>query len=138
MREAIVYVAADGSEFKSAKACEKYEALLKEVKVLMKPLPKLPKDNSCEFANGKGWIQHTEDTYRKVWTAFYKLACREHDGIEEYAINSYGFARTLDDGGSPLYAYYMRYVNTNPETLREYGQMYYRLHPEEVTGKQLN
>lgn len=137
MKAITVYEAMDGFRFNKESDCEKYEKAITDCEVIMSQLPKHPKGDS-NFVNGEGWIQHDKQTFDRVWNTFYKLACQLHKGIKEYPIGSYGFGRTLDDSISPLYGYYNRYMATNKNSLREYGQPYFSIYEDQAKGKQIN
>jgi len=131
------YVANDGTEFESKNECIAHEKLMEKVKVRMDVLPKRP--NTCNFLNGHGYIQHDEKTFLNVRKQFHKLACKIL-GIN-YPIDSYNFWRTLDDSESPLNSNStgQRFLNTNTNSFREYGQLYFVTHENELTeNKQIN
>lgn len=138
MKKVNKYVSTDGREFNDEVSCRKYEEIIAAVEMLMKQLPKLPARSA--FANGEGYLQHDKKTFCKVWNGFYKIACELHPSIkrEGFELCSYGFGRTLDDSGSPLYGYYVRYLCTNHVTFREYGQPYYVTHCDEAVDTRLN
>ena len=135
------YVTGDGSEFNTEAKALKYERLIKEIKEITADLPKLPKD--CSFANGEGYIQHSKSKVEEARAKLFKLARANHKTLLSVpageVLNSYYFARVLDDSDSPLYPVYIRLVQCiNNDTYREYGQPYFASYPEEATGKCLN
>jgi len=138
MEKQIIYKAKDGKRFDTEQECLAYEKITDEITKLFKLFPPLPKDDHCNFANGGGYIQHNETTYKKVVSGFYALACLYHKELIKYPYKSYGFWTTLDDNGSPFYFYGHRLLNIDEKTFREYGQGYYKLHPSECKGGQIN
>ncbi len=81
--------------------------------------PKVEDDN-CKFANG-GWsVQRS-----KEWHDSYRDDIVELVNISSYPPLSYGWFRTLDDGGSMFYGLACRITNICPKCFREWGQAYY-------------
>jgi len=132
------FKAIDGREFKDEADCIKHEACILGLKTLFASMPAKPKDDGCSFANGGGYIQHDAHKFRFVQDMFYAMACKYHKGLEQHLYDSYGFWRTLDDSGSPFYGFGQRLLNTDNKTYREYGQGYYKINPDKVTGGKLN
>jgi len=78
------------------------------------------KDEECKFVNG-GWnVQRS-----KEWLEKYKLHITRIVNIEGPPPYSYGWYRTLDDGGSSFYPLACRVLNICPKCFREWGQPYY-------------
>jgi hypothetical protein len=134
MKESVVYISEDGCKFDNKEECFKYEAAFNKLKELFKKLPKHPEN--CDFTNGHGYIQHDADTFEKVKNTFYKMACAYHSDMK-YEMDNYAFWCILSDSSSPFYGYGQRFLNTDIK-YREYGQPYFKLHPEKVIGGQIN
>lgn len=137
MKKVQKFVAKNGAEFESEKECIRYETILLKLDKIFAMFPELPKDH-WRFKNGTGYIQHSRKTYDHVVKEFTKLACQFHKGLSEYPYNSYRFWRYLNDNESIFYSYGQRLTNIDEATLREYGQGYYKIHPGEITGGQIN
>ena len=148
MKKIEKYVAENGCEFNTEAECIAYEKILIKLNDLFSKLPKHP--DTCDFANGHGYIQHDRKTFNLVKKEFYKMACEYHKGLSKYKFENYGFWRKLSESGSPFYTnkygirpfytnkYGIRLLNTDETTYREYGQMYFKTHSWEVTGGKIN
>ena len=136
MKTVSKFVANDGTEFDSKEKCLKYENLINQLKDIFNQLPEKP--NTTGFSNGDGYIQHDKKIFNRAVKQFYKLACEYHEGLNKYEYNTYGFWRFLDDSNSIFYSYGQRFMNTDMNTYREYGQGYFKAHPEEISGGRIN
>ena len=65
MKAIIKYLANDGSEFSTEAAALKHDSLCAKVLEIESSLPKNPL-GGCEFENGRGYLQWTEDQYELV------------------------------------------------------------------------
>jgi len=102
----------------------KYEAHVqahRNLLVLEGAFPKV-KDEGCKFANG-GWsVQRSQE-----WLYRYKAAILELVPACDYAPFTYGWWRTLDDGGSMYYGVALRIEQVCPKCFREWGQPFYAI-----------
>ena len=138
MKEISRYEANDGTVFSEKNECTKHEHMIADINNLLLDLPKRPKDDSCKFANGHGYIQHEKKNFLDFEKKFYKMACEYHKELNKYPMNSYGFWRFLDDTGSPFYRAGQRILCTNKNTYREYGQPFFAGHPDQAENFQIN
>lgn len=123
------YEAEDGALFDSEIECTKHERLVKELKAIMKPLGKKPKDPGCRFANGDGYIQHDLEDVEKAKQDLLNLFNR---GQKEKMGFSY-LGRYLNDNMSPAYDEWLRLYSVDVHG-REWGQPFYAQNPGK--GKQ--
>lgn len=128
------YKAKDGAVFDDAAACEAHEALIAAIAAAFEGAPLQPEDDGCAFANGHGYLQWTRETYDRVLAALVALVPAD---LLKYAPMSYGFMRALDDSGHKLYGPFCRMLNIDGRP-REYGQLFYKLHPNEAENVCLN
>lgn len=141
--EAIVkYKANDGTEFLDRLECEKYESLIKRVDHVMSPLVKIP--DTIDFANGHGYIQQDDLKFKSVRMTLLHLMLEYVDhkwirqSIDDDTIHPSWVARYIGDTMyTPLYKAWHR-ISCTDEQFREWGQPYYRNHPEAGDQKQLN
>jgi len=136
MKSVTKYKAADGEIFDSAKKCREYENLIKKVNEVMKSLGPIPRDKGCRWANGEGYLQHDLNDIADAKTALVVLGC-EYLQIDKSpgSISFNWIGRYFDDSRVlPLYIAWGRLSNCDDKG-REWGQMFYALHPEE--GKQV-
>ena len=68
MEKVTRYIANNGTNFDSETACISYENALESVETIMKQLP--PKEDTMEFLNGRGYIQHDGVVVKRVWNSF--------------------------------------------------------------------
>lgn len=132
MKQITKFQASDGAEFSTEKNCNDYENIIREVKRIMKPLGPLPKDKSCNFANGRGYIPHDPELVERLKKELveYGRKVLHIDGDVSYG----QFGRYADDSGvSPLYRAWSRLANCDKRG-REWGQQFYANNPNE--GKQ--
>lgn len=127
------FEAEDGSVFNTEKECENYEELCKKVDKIMLMFPVLPKDNSCEFANGGGYIQHERSVVEKAKEEITAL------GNKLFKISppaSFGWiGRYFDDSGKTcLYSAWGRLSNIDNK-FREWGQGYFAINPDKGVQK---
>ena len=136
MKTKTKYVAPDGAEFDSEAACLKYEQLLTKIAAAFKGCPKLPRDPHCNFANGGGYLQWLPEQRKKCEAALRKLMkpLLPRGMGDAETVHLSWLCRVACDNDSPLYSALLR-LNNQDSKLREWGQGYYAIHPEE--GKQV-
>ncbi|MDD2285827.1 MAG: hypothetical protein PHU98_06295 [Mariniphaga sp.] len=139
MKTITKFKAIDGIEFTNKNECIKYELLIDRVNSIMNTLPKHP--DSCDFANGSGYLQHDKTILKNAKVALLKI-CKEYIdhkwiqiNIDDDSIHPSYVGRLLDDYGiKPLNSAWYRFqcIDSN---LREWGQPYYANYPEKATQK---
>jgi len=80
-------------------------------------------DPDLEFVNGGFFVQRS-----KEWLNEYKQWIEERIGPLSYTPWTYGWFRTLDDGGHALYGEACRALNVCPKCFKEWGQPYFANH----------
>ena len=139
------YQAKDGRVFKTEEKCLKYEGLCNNISEIMATLPSKPEDDNCSFSNGKGFIQHEEQSFLHARKRLLLLAMQYSDhpslqkAIDVGILEGPSFADRIIDDGCPQVLYYAwsRIMNTTQD-FREFGQCYYRLNPHKAELIQLN
>lgn len=109
------YVANDGTEFSSAEKCLAHEALCAEIDAVMARLPQIPVADHCEFENGHGYIQHSEDVFWPVRDELLRIGNRLFP---------------------PLYKAWYRIMCVY-KSLREWGQLYFVNNPDKIAKKDM-
>lgn len=132
--------AKDGAEFASMAECVAREALIDEVDVIMANLPKRP--DGCDFSNGHGYVQHNAETFWPAREVLLRVANRLYPhawltkSIEDRTVHPSCADRVIGDAlPRPLATAWYRFVCTD-DSLREWGQPYFREHPSEAPGQQ--
>jgi len=126
-----------GREFKTQEEAIKSEKKHGGIKKLFS-FWKEPKDNTCDFANGKWCYQRTEAEYHQLIEALVKGVKKyepwiakhyEKDGglSKKHIGGGYIIGRFLNDGNSELYHHYGILSNICPKCFREYGQMFWAI-----------
>jgi hypothetical protein len=147
----IVWKATDGSQWKDEEAARKRDALCADVAEALLPLGAKP--DGTDFANGGGFVQHTEAQVRRVRRELYSIANvkgilkwwfdsqrEDHAQTEEalkMGIHPSWYRRMLDGAHAPLDRAYGR-LNCIDGQFREWGQPYYADHPDEAKQVCLN
>ena len=140
-----VYKAVDGAEFDNKEECIKYEELIKAVNSIMSKLPPKPKDDTCSFSNGEGYIQHSDINFNKVRLELLELM-RLHiksdwiqQNIDDSTIHSSWIGCLLDENREvePIRRAWFR-ISCTDSKYREWGQGYYAEHPEKGNHIKLN
>lgn len=90
-----------------------------------------PVDEHCDFANGEGYVQHSEEGIKAYVIAVQAALCAfetpEIAGL--FAENPRGFVqRVLDDCGSPFRSVVWRLARIDADG-REWGQIFYANNP---------
>lgn len=145
MESIVQYKAKDGKIFETEEKCLEYEALCKVIEEIMSTLPSTPDGDNCTFTNGDGYIQHDGQAFLRARERLLLLAMRysNHKSLQQAIDNGIGigpsFAGRIIDDGCPrvLNKAWHRIMNTGQD-FREYGQCYFRLHPQEAKQIQLN
>jgi hypothetical protein len=128
-----MFKAVDGAMFASAMKCQQYEAMLTDIKRIMKPLGRLPKDPHCNFANGEGYLQHNPIDVRGIKNQLVAFG-RKYLHINE-AIGFDMAGRYFDDSGvnpgrkQTLYRAWYRLACCDVYG-REWGQMFFAINPD--------
>ena len=108
---------------------EKYAAHVNDhrlITIAQEAFPKVVDENNakyCEFVNG-GWNVQIS----KEWLRRYKQRIAHIVNIKDPSPYSYGWYRTLDDGGSMFYGLACRVMCVCPKCFREWGQPYHANH----------
>lgn len=144
MKEITKYEAIDGTEFDHEKDCLKYEKLIETVNVIMDELPKTPKDDGCNFANGKGYIQHDKTVLRQVQIKILKEVKKHikhkwvQETIDDENVHPSYVGRLIDDYRiDPLNRAWYRFMCID-KSGREWGQPYFANNPKEGQQIKLN
>ena len=128
------YKAKDGSEWNTVEEAEKREVIVDAASDFIKPLGEKPKDPKCEFANGKGFIQHDKYIVAQMKMNFIKFCAvtlKKPELLRDKC--SFNFiGRYLDDSDSPPYYIWSRLMCIDDHG-REFGQAYYANNPQEAT-----
>ena len=74
METVIKYKAVDGTTFDTKKSCLDYDTLFTKIDKIMEKLKPVPKDDTCNFANGEGYVQQSPAVFHDVKNAFLDLA----------------------------------------------------------------
>lgn len=134
MKAITKYKALDESVFDTEKECLEYEKICTKVDEIMKDMIDVP--DTCDFGNGKGYIQQDQLIVDTAKTKLLSLGRKLYKSAENASF--YGIGRWFDDSGnSALYHAWGRLSNCDSQ-YREWGQMYYALHPEQGKQIQLN
>lgn len=136
------FKAIDGVEFTDEQECIKYELLIDRVNSIMNTLPKHP--DSCDFANGNGYLQHDKTSLRNAKIAILTI-CKEYidhqwiqQSIDDDTVHPSWVGRLLSDYGiRPLDRAWNRFYCIDSE-LREWGQPYFALNPQKGTQNRIN
>lgn len=144
--------ATDGSEWSTEKQAAERDALVIAVNCAMKPLGDLPKNDGCKFANGGGYIQHTQQAIDDVRRRLHEIAAAgplkwwfdiqktRHGKTDEDLMRCHPSwqCRMLDGDHEPLDKAYSRLCCIDFATCREYGQPYYANNPAEAEQFEVN
>ena len=129
------YKAHDGRIFDSEKECIDYEKLSEDISNIMKDLKPLPKDDSCRFSNGEGYIQQDKYTVTKAkkditdsGNKFFKT------GNDKWSFEAIG--RLFDDSAYRNFYYAWGRLQCIDKLSREWGQPYYAINMNAGTQKE--
>ncbi len=138
MKSIIKYVADDGAEFTTETKCAEYEALCAEIAAVVGKLKPIPKDDGCRFANGGGFIQQDEATFREVRRGLLLIAQRVcpmkwiDESLADETVHASWAGRIIGESSRPLSSAWNR-IHCTDGTFREWGQPYYAMHPDQGT-----
>jgi hypothetical protein len=144
-----VYEAMDGTRFDSPALCMARDEMVSRCRTIAGFLEPVP--DTCDFANGSGYVQQNADTYATVRNMLLDIcaayfngedALRHIQAAREKAVGeaSHSFVgRYLDDSRSldPVRRVWARLCNIDAQC-REWGQPYYAAHPSEAKNVCLN
>jgi len=130
------YQAKDDKIFTTKKDCIKYELLIDEVEIMMKPFGKVR--NGTSFANGEGYLQHNLKDVVKAKKKIMVLGKKEFSMKPTDKIGFGMMGRYLDDSGKDVLNSAWHRLNCIDDKGREWGQPYFALNPHEGKQKQLN
>ena len=138
MTEVLKFKSDSGREYLTREAAMAQDRLFAEQNAVSKLLPQAV-DDSCRFANGHGYIQHTQEDVAAFRHGMRRLIEMEFGGESEILKawdNGFGSSvgRYLSESGSNTYRLWCR-LSATGDDLREWGQGYYRLNPTEGTQK---
>lgn len=127
MKHVTVYEANDGTRFKTEADCLRYEEFLPQFDAVMAILPQAIESN---FANGHGYIQHTNESLLAFQNAASLLIAKYvgPDEANKFDLNPRGVVgRILDDGETIArkcseFCYRIYRIDFRN---REWGQAYY-------------
>ncbi len=92
--------------------------------------------DDINFCNGKGYIQLTQKEYLEGKIELEQDLKQEFPSLN---INNQITGRYLGDSNSSLYPIFVKImIQIDEETLRMYGQPYFKLNPDKIIGGQLN
>ena len=140
MKEIVKYEAFDGTEFKSMEDCARHEQMCDLVSSAMISLVSVP--DNCDFFNGKGYIQQNQDDVieaRKniiqICKDYYPESFSQFSGDE---LPNSIIGRYIDDCcHTAIKAAWHRFICMD-DSFREWGQLYFSLHPEKAEQICLN
>ena len=133
MKEIIMYKSLYGEIFKDKNACLAQDELYEKCKVIGSKLGPLPKDEGCDFSNGKGFLRHSTAIQLRLVREIEDLALSMKI-VEDSKLNFLG--RILSDSSEygPLRDLYSRLQCIDSQG-REWGQMYFAIN--ENKGEQV-
>lgn len=144
MKAITKFQAYNGTEFTDAEECALYEAKCASADAVIALLPPQPELPGCGFNNGGGYLQHDPVTFKAARRALLELALKEqdhpwlHDSIaKEDTHPSYAYRIISECCTKQLNDAWYRIACTD-RFFREWGQPYYRDHPEEAKQVCLN
>lgn len=128
MKQITKWKSENGREFDNSEQAQKADELFAKQNEVSKLLPQAV-DIRCEFANGGGYVQHTQEDVNKFMAGIRELIANEFgetsDIVKGFDKNPIGMVgRFLDDSGSDTYRLWSRLYNIDPR-LREWGQRFY-------------
>lgn len=134
MKTITKYQARDGREFNNKIDCKNHEDLLLEIDKVNSILRAAP--DTCDFANGSGYIQHSISQIVQYKDKLDELLKRTIKGFNFTDKTHISYVlRVTGDCNSPLYGCYQRLYCVDWITGREWGQPYFALNPQK--GKQI-
>lgn len=129
------YKAVDGKEFVTELECRNHESHIEQASEVNKILPSAVDDN-CSFVNGDGFIQQSPEDIAQFKKSLADLIGQKM-GEEvklKFLFNSRGIAgRIIDDSGETYIYKLMTRLHCIDEQNREWGQVFYAIHPERAS-----
>lgn len=127
-----------GRIFKDEESALKHDALFKAQNEVSKLLPQAV-DDSCEFSNGGGFIQHTPNDIEAFSLGLRRLLAMEFGDdsaiVKHWDAGNSGYiGRYLDNSGSNTYRLLDRFLAID-KLGREWGQPFYAAYPEDGRQK---
>ena len=142
MKEIIKYQAIDGKVFDLKEECERYDVIAKEVEEFLKTILDSEQfDEGCSFSNGSGYVQHPENTYNRIEKKLIELSNKYFpfwSKEKPFTQFNYVLGRIIDDTNTKCLntlSYKLMTIDTKG---REWGQPYFKLHPDEAKNIRLN
>jgi hypothetical protein len=137
MKAIVKYKAIDGREFITMKDCTDYELLIDRVETIMSRLPKLPKNDECDFANGHGYIQHDKEILLSVWNNLLeefksKIDHKWLDESKDMKSHPSWVSRLVGDYGIAPYERAWYRMHCVDKECREFGQPFYATNPDKA------
>jgi len=126
MKPVTVYQAVDGSQHSDEVAALARDRICKRVDVAMSPLGPRYDDQTCSYANGEGYVQHSNDVVDSVRESLCEMA--EDVTGSKHAGHWSWWMRFLDGQCPPLERAMSRLYCID-QFGREWGQPYYALNP---------
>lgn len=145
MKTVTRYQAFDGREFVDADECRKYELVSEQALLAVKPLGEKPELPYCGFEDGEGFVQHAREV---VDQAKHDLAvvARLVFGdkyVDQFVANGMNvrkgiLGRMISESGYHSLREAWGRIECIDEQFREWGQIFYALHPDEGRELRLN
>lgn len=138
MKEVKRFQSEDGKLFDSAEKCLSYEIDLTAVQTVMSLLNPTPKDDHCEFANGRGFVRQDIQLVEKCMRIVINIAAIDlKDKKEEIMEHPFLYRNSVigrylsDSDKGFLYSAWCRFMCMD-DIGREFGQPYFSAHPEKA------
>lgn len=146
----VFYRAFDGTRFETEKECLGHEDLLTKLVSIFLLIQPLPKNDGSNFANGKGYIQHTHSRLQEYASALCALALLYMGKEDRFRNPIIKFGRNITSVDvsipgrwvfefcpGPLRGAFVRLCCVDYSTYREYGQPYYAAHPYQAVQEEI-
>jgi hypothetical protein len=128
------YQADDGAVFSTPEAARERDELIRIVNEAMIPLGPEYDDDTCDYANGYGYVQHSEDAVaqaranlmpitRKILAWWFEIQPKDH-GKDPVDCHPQWYCRMLDGTHDPLDDAWRRICRIDKQN-REWGQQSY-------------
>lgn len=125
----------EGRIFDTSSECVKYERIYSQIINLLSDLFDY-KDDSLDFANGRGYIQHPPGTRYKLEVELVKLT---NEYLEEnFTLGQGMIHRYIDDCNHKLLKKLSYKITCMDKRDREYGQPYFAINPDKCVDIKLN
>ena len=130
-----LYEAPDGKRFDTAYECVRYEAILAEVEDI---LLHITTNDSIDFSNGEGYIQHEESGVMHLNQDFLRLVNKWFQPEVLFTEFTYEVGRMIDDSNMKCLKQLDYKIECIDDKNREWGQPYYAMNPGSGNQTQLN